>query len=82
MDKREFDPIRGTFPKAKDIMCKDCFYRDRTTVVLDGEKKAVGVTKGFCAKFPPPPDSAGKPLGVLFMGEKCPEYMKDGGANG
>ena len=74
-DRREFSPIKGAFPDAKQIMCKDCFYRDRAVVELSGKRKEV--TKSFCAKFPEPPYSNGKPTGVLFQGEKCPEYLKD-----
>lgn len=75
--KRELDPIRGAFPKAKEIQCRDCFFRDRTVVELDGKKIEAGITKAFCAQFPAPPDSNGKPLGVLFRGEKCPVYQED-----
>ena len=74
-DKREFDPIKGMFPNAKEIPCKDCFFRDRTVVIIDGKEKSVGITKAFCSKYPL--EVNGKPLGILFNGEKCEEYMKD-----
>ena len=76
-EKREHDPIKGTFPDAKKIMCKDCFYRDRATVKIGDSIKYPGITRDFCAKYPEPPASNGKPTGVLFYGEKCPEYLKD-----
>ena len=77
MEKREFDPIKGTFPNAKEIQCKDCAFRDKTTVELNGKTIPVGVTKAFCKVYEPPPKTNGKPTAVLFYKGNCKYYMKD-----
>ena len=76
-EKREFDPIKGTFPNKNEIMCKDCAFRDKTVVELSGKKVPVGVTKSFCKVYQAPPKSNGKPSKVLFQNGKCDYYMKD-----
>lgn len=52
---------------SKDIVCKDCAFRD------DGTVYSRPYTKGNCQKFPFP---GIKPLGVLTRGESCPKYKK------
>lgn len=75
--KRELDPMKGTYPDPKKIICKDCFNRDRTEVKLGNKVLKVGVTKSFCAAYPEPPDSNGKPMDILFHGARCRYYVKD-----
>ena len=69
-------PILARTPNAKKIMCKDCFFRDRTIIDTGERLVPVGITKDFCVNFPPP-DSNGKPHDVLFLNAKCPLYQKD-----
>lgn len=76
-EKRQFDPIKATFPNPEKIPCWDCFNRDREEVDLGHRTIKCGVTKAFCNAYPPPPDSSGKPLEVLFHGAKCRFYAKD-----
>ena len=77
-EERDFnEPIKGHFPSMKDIICKDCAFRDKTVVEIDGKKRPVGVTKSFCAVFQPPPKSNGKPSEVLFQNGDCKYYFKD-----
>ena len=75
-EKREFDPMRGTFPE-QDIPCKDCVFRDKTTIELDGKTISVGITRSFCEVFEEPPKTNGKPIDVLFHGAKCEYYNKE-----
>ena len=77
MKKREFDPIKGTFPDADKIRCRKCIYRDKTELKLDGKVIKVGVTKAFCDKYPAPPKSNGKPHEVLFLNTDCPYYKSE-----
>jgi len=72
-DKREFDDMRMTFPDPKKVVCKDCAYRDKTTVTYKGKTEEVGITRCTCLKY-----IHSKPLGILFRGESCELYKKDG----
>lgn len=62
--------MKVSYPNPKTIDCRNCIYRDRTTVKIGDKEKAVGLTKGFCYKFQ---DGAGKPHDVLFENAECPE---------
>jgi len=74
---QEESPIRGTWADADKIQCKDCFLRDRTQVTVNGKIFNVGVTRAYCAAYPEPPDSNGKPHAVLFYGENCKFYQNE-----
>lgn len=74
---REPSPVKGTWPDSKNIMCKDCVYRDKTEVTLGDKVIKVGITKAFCEKYPEPPKSNGKPHEVLFLNYNCQYYRKD-----
>lgn len=77
MEKENVSPMRGIFPDPEKIKCRDCFNRDRTEVKILGKMKKVGITKAFCAAYPEPPDSRGKPSEVLFQNADCRFYVKD-----
>ena len=70
-------PMHGTWAKADEIVCKDCAFRDKTVVKLDGVEIPVGVTKGFCKIYEKPPKTNGKPINVLFQNADCKYYRKD-----
>lgn len=70
-------PIHGTWADPKKIMCKDCAFRDKTIVKLDGEILPVGVTRSFCQIYEAPPKTNGKPTGILFQNAECKYYQKD-----
>lgn len=76
-EKREFSPMNGTFPNEKEIQCKDCAFRDKTVIELDGETIPVGITKSFCKVYEPPPKTNGKPSEVLFYNGDCKYYQKE-----
>lgn len=76
-EKRQLDPIKGEFPDQNKIPCADCFNRDREEVRVGSRVIKCGVTRAFCNAYPPPPDSNGKPLEILFHGAKCKFYAKD-----
>lgn len=69
--------IKGQFPKRDEIICKDCTFRDKTTVKIGEIKIPVGVTKAFCQKYEAPPKTNGKPHDVLFEGGICEHYEKE-----
>ena len=79
MDKKEdhTSPIKGQFPDLNKIKCRDCIYRDKTVVELNGKEIKVGVTRAFCDMFIGPPDDNGKPRNVLFGNEDCDLYEKE-----
>ena len=35
--KREFSPMYCESPNGNEIFCKDCSFRDKTTIDLDGK---------------------------------------------
>ena len=77
--KREFDPIKGQFP-GDGIVCFKCPYRDKTVVEIGGKTEEVGPKKSWCEMYNKQ-NSNGKPMGILFHGERCgyfPLEVKDG----
>lgn len=70
-------PIKGQFPNKNEIICKDCIFRDRTTITLGAKEIHVGITKAFCEKYKSPPKSNGKPHDVLFNNGDCEFYAKE-----
>ena len=71
---REFTPMKCQTPNADEIVCKDCVYRDHTTIEVNGKILPVGVTKGNCEMFVYP-DS--KPSEVLFNNTECEFYEEE-----
>lgn len=70
-------PIKGQFPNKNEIICKDCAFRDRTTITLGANEIPVGITKAFCDAYQAPPASNGKPHDVLFNNGDCEFYAKE-----
>lgn len=63
--------IRWQTANAKTIKCKDCKFRDRTSVIINGEPRYVGITKAFCDKYPKL-----KPSEVMYQNADCVYYEK------
>lgn len=63
--------MKGQWPNPNTIVCKDCIYRDKTTIELNGKIIPVGVTKSFCEEYS---DGKGKPLEILFRDGDCPYF--------
>lgn len=49
--KRDYGPIKGSFPNPETIQCRDCIYRDKTVVKLGDDIVSVGVTKDSCEVY-------------------------------
>lgn len=77
MDERMNEPMHGQFPDAEKIKCKTCALRDMTEVKVGKKVYKPGITKAFCAAYPQPPDSNGKPHEVLFLNEDCKYYVPE-----
>lgn len=69
--------IKGQFPNKDKIICKDCMFRDKTTLKLGKNEIPVGVIKAFCEKYETPPKSNGKPHEILFENGICEYYEKE-----
>lgn len=68
--KRDYGPIKGSFPNPKTIQCRDCIYRDKTVLDLGDDIIPVGVTKDICEVYNG--EEAGhKPHDVLFNLVDC-----------
>lgn len=70
-------PMHGSWPDPKNIICKDCAFRDKTVVKLNDKTIPVGVTKSFCKIYEAPPKTNGKPLDILFQNADCKYYRKE-----
>jgi len=72
--KREFSPMHCESPNVNEIFCRDCSFRDKTTIDLDGKEILVGVTKAYCDIYVKPNS---KPTEILFQQAPCDFYVKD-----
>lgn len=71
------DVMKPQTPRAKEISCWDCIYRDKTTYVTDdGREIPTGVTKAHCEMYPFESRRA-KPDEVLFQNEECLYYISE-----
>lgn len=75
MDK-DFN-VKGEFPDGEKIKCKDCVFRDKTEVKVNGKLLNPGVTKAYCEMYQGPPKDNGKPNNILFDNEDCDFYVKE-----
>lgn len=78
MAGREFTPIKGSWPDPKKVKCKDCKFRDRTAVEINGRMIYSGIVKSFCDKYVGY-DKGGnyKPNEILFQNADCEYYEKE-----
>lgn len=66
-------PIRGV-TWLEPQQCKDCFFRDKTAVELNGVRKECGWSKDFCHMFEYP---YSKPNEVMHNTGECDYYEKE-----
>lgn len=74
--QREFSPMHCESPDANEIFCRDCSFRDKTTIDLGDGEIPVGVTKAYCDIYIEPNS---KPNKILFQQAPCDFYVKDEG---
>lgn len=69
-------PMRFQTADPNKMPCRDCIYRDQTTVELNGETLRVGITRDTCLIYD---GNRGhwKPSNVYFMNEHCEFYVQD-----
>lgn len=70
------DPIKAQTANVNTIRCRDCLYRDRTTITVDGEVMPVGITRGTCLVFDGIRGNL-KPHDVYYNNALCPMYEQD-----
>ena len=66
--------MKGQWANPDTIICKDCIYRDKCTIELNGRTIPVGVTKSFCEMYP---RGQGKPSEILFQNANCDYYVQE-----
>lgn len=71
----EFTPMRGQWPDPDKIVCRNCAFRDKTIVEVEGVDKPVGITRDTCEMFDGTEDC--KPHDVLFLNADCEYYLED-----
>lgn len=74
MKKREFSPMKGQMADPNQIFCRDCAFRDKTTIAIGKDIIPVGVTKDTCDVFIYPNT---KPHEILFDEAPCNYWSKD-----
>lgn len=70
------DTMKMQTADPEKMVCKDCLYRDRTEITLDGKKVKVGVMRDTCLVFDGKRGNW-KPTGVVLDGEPCLLYERD-----
>ena len=75
-----YSPMRMQWPNPKTIPCKDCVFRDRTSIEIDGQMFFPGITRDTCGKYDGIRGNW-KPSKLLFLNEPCKYYKKDVNAN-
>ena len=73
MDKK---PMKLQTADPAKISCRDCLYRDKTVVKVDGETLRVGITRDTCLVFDGKRGNW-KPSDVYFQNADCMFYEKD-----
>ena len=76
-DDRSESAFTGAQWSGEEIQCKDCFYRDRTTVDFGKGQTEVGYKKCYCYIYKRDNGGYGKPNTILFYNGKCTFYEKD-----
>ena len=70
------DPLKAQTANVNTIPCRDCIYRDKTSITIDGEKLRTGITRDTCMIFDGKRGNW-KPNNVYFMNESCQMYEQD-----
>lgn len=68
--------VRAQAADPNRIRCRDCIYRDRDTMVIDGETIQTGVMRGRCLMFDGKSGNW-KPIHVTMYNENCMFYEQD-----
>ena len=58
------------------IRCRDCIYRDRDTMMINGKKIQTGIMRGTCLIFDGK-KGRWKPMDVTMYNENCAFYEQD-----
>ena len=71
---RELDPMKAKFSDPANIKCKDCVFRDKGKIDVDGRTICYGVTKDECEIYKKPNY---KPTKILFNEANCEYYVSE-----
>ena len=71
------DPMKMQTADIRKVKCRDCLYRDRTVMEIDGERVLVGVTRDTCLIYSGK-NGNWKPTEVIIQNKDCEFYEKDG----
>jgi len=70
------DEIRAQNADPNKMVCRDCIYRERDTMKIEGKLIQTGIMRGTCLIFDGKNGNL-KPNNVYFRNEHCPFYEKD-----
>lgn len=70
------DTMRTQTADPNKIHCRDCLYREKDTMKIDGEVVQTGIMRGTCLVFDGKRGNW-KPTSVTLDGERCPLYEWD-----
>ena len=68
--------VRAQNADPERMQCRDCIYRDKDTMEIEGKLIQTGVMRGRCLVFDGK-RGRWKPNGVYFNGEPCIMYEQD-----
>lgn len=76
MSEKQKEDMHVTWPDLNKISCKDCEYRNKTIVEINGKNIPFGTIKTTCDMYPGYPYDE-KPSKILFQNEPCELYEKE-----
>lgn len=71
-----YGEMHTTMQSPDKCQCKDCVFRDRTTVTIGNEVKRIGVIRANCLVFEKETTN-GKPPQFITNELPCPYHQKD-----
>lgn len=72
--KREFSPIKGQMADPEQIFCRNCAFRDKTVINIDGDEIPIGITRDTCDIYVSPNL---KPTEILLQDAPCDYWVQD-----
>lgn len=75
-EEKKFDPIKLQTADPGEMVCRDCIYRDQTTMKIDGDKVYIGIMRDTCLIYDGKKGNW-KPTKVVLRNQYCDFYVQD-----
>lgn len=70
------DEVHAQTADPNKMNCRDCIYRDKTTMRINGNQIYIGIMRDTCTIFDGK-KGRWKPSNVYFLNESCPFHETD-----